>query len=68
MSRPFEGTDQPVPAKKKPIVLEDLTAAQQPRIGADLGQATEPPGYYSYSLSLIPAGVLESLDSIISRP
>ncbi|WP_447740571.1 type IVB secretion system protein IcmH/DotU [Pseudomonas laurentiana] len=45
MSRPFEGTDQPVPAKKKPILLEDLKVTPPPRAGTAPEQATELPSY-----------------------
>ncbi len=33
MSRQSDGTDKPVPAMKKPILLEDIEAAQQPHSG-----------------------------------
>ncbi|MFJ4456507.1 DotU family type IV/VI secretion system protein, partial [Pseudomonas sp. NPDC089392] len=45
MSRPIDGTDQPVPAKKKPILLEDLKVTPQPRTGTAPEQVTELPGY-----------------------
>ncbi|SNB86530.1 type IV / VI secretion system protein, DotU family, partial [Pseudomonas sp. URIL14HWK12:I8] len=45
MSRQSDGTDKPVPAMKKPILLEDIEAAQQPHSGAGPEHATEPLGY-----------------------
>jgi len=45
MSRLSDGTDKPVPVKKKPVLLEDIEETQQFRTGADPQLATDLSGY-----------------------
>ncbi|MDF3873757.1 DotU family type IV/VI secretion system protein, partial [Pseudomonas putida] len=45
MSRLSDGTDKPVPVKKKPVLLEDIEETQRSRTGADPQLATDLSGY-----------------------
>ncbi len=45
MSRRSDGTENPVPLKKKPVLLEDMEQSQEPRPGADPQVAMALPGY-----------------------
>ncbi|NTY95586.1 DotU family type IV/VI secretion system protein, partial [Pseudomonas putida] len=45
MSRRSDGTDKPVPVKKKPVLLEDMEETHQPRTGADPQPGMELSGY-----------------------
>ncbi|MCX9140165.1 type IVB secretion system protein IcmH/DotU, partial [Pseudomonas sp. DCB_PUT] len=45
MSKESDGTETPVPAKKKPILLEDIKGTQQPRTGTGPQLATDLSGY-----------------------
>ncbi|MFK0095122.1 DotU family type IV/VI secretion system protein, partial [Pseudomonas sp. NPDC090592] len=45
MSKESDGTETPVPTKKKPVLLEDIEARQQPRSGAAPELDMDAPGY-----------------------